>query len=58
MANRKFLVTYKIGDPDAGQEVEIRTAETMAASARQAVSNVFCRLGGTNSFWLVKVVEA
>lgn len=50
MANRKFLVTYKVGDPDAGQEVEIRTAETMAASARKAVSNVFCRLGGTSSF--------
>lgn len=55
--NRKWKVTFKVGDPDHDR-IETRTVETEAATERKAVSNAWYSTGGNRSFWLVKVVPA
>lgn len=57
MANRKWKVTFKVGDPD-GNGIEMKTVETEAATERKAVANAWYQNGGNPSFWLVKVVPA
>lgn len=54
MANRKWRVTFKVGNPDHGV-VETRTAETFAATARKAVSNIWYRQSREETFYLVSV---
>lgn len=57
MANRKWKVTFKVGEPD-GSGIETKTIETEAATERKAVANAWYQNGGNPSFWLVKVVPA
>lgn len=48
-----WTVVYETGDPER-EEVTRRTAKTMAFSRKQAVCNVWYRVGRPQSFYLVE----
>lgn len=52
---QKYLVTYELGDPDAGY-VSRHQAETMASSMSKAIANIWYRVGRNETFFVVRAV--